>query len=174
MFASKIVQLVGKIIFLYIPIARKMYFIKFVLCALDIKYLSKNEVVSLLIQHDVHRSAHHYINLKKLPTRCDRVLEFIIPVFLNCSTCFERHTAHYQELKNCNCSLWFYIPLRLPAADSCRQPNIYVEPEAAITVFELLMMSGVSLEICSAIKKYWNNKFYYTVAFCSLFLLDFS
>jgi hypothetical protein len=38
-------------------------------------------------------------------------------MFLNCSTCFKRHTAHYQELKNCNCSLWFYIRLWLPAAD---------------------------------------------------------
>jgi hypothetical protein len=27
------------------------------------------------------------------------------------------------------------------------QPQTYVKPEAAITVFELLMMSGVSLEI---------------------------
>jgi hypothetical protein len=26
------------------------------------------------------------------------------------------------------------------------------------------MMSGVSLETCWAIKKYWINKFYYTVA----------
>ena len=24
-------------------------------------------------------------------------------MFLNCSTRFERHTAHHQELKNCNC-----------------------------------------------------------------------
>jgi len=40
--------------------------------------------------------------------RCERVVEFIIPMFLNFSTCFERHTAHHQELKNCNCSLWFY------------------------------------------------------------------
>ena len=46
----------------------------------------------------------------------------------------------------------------------------YVKPEAAITVFELLKMSGVSLETCWAIKKHWNNKFYYTVAFCWLFL----
>jgi len=37
------------------------------------------------------------------------VLEFIIAIFLNCSTCFERHNAHHQELRNCNCSLWFYI-----------------------------------------------------------------
>jgi hypothetical protein len=37
----------------------------------------------------------------------------------------------------------------LPAAvmaDSCRQPQTYVKSEAAITVFELLMMSGMSLE----------------------------
>jgi hypothetical protein len=32
--------------------------------------------------------------------------------------------------------------------DNCRQPQPYVKPEAAITVFELLMMSGVSLETC--------------------------
>jgi len=31
-------------------------------------------------------------------------------------------------------------------AGSCRQPQTYVKPEAAITVFELLMMRGVSLE----------------------------
>jgi len=36
----------------------------------------------------------------------------------------------------------------LPAADSGWQPQTYVKPEAAITVFELLMMSGVSLETC--------------------------
>jgi len=46
----------------------------------------------------------------------------------------------------------------------------YVKPEAAITVFELLMMDGVSPETCRAIKKHWNNKFYYTVASCWLFL----
>ena len=55
----------------------------------------------------------------------------------------------------------------------CRQPQMYVKPEAAITVFELLMMSGVSLETCWAIKKHWNNKFYYTVASCWLYLWDF-
>jgi hypothetical protein len=29
-----------------------------------------------------------------------------------------------------------------------RQPKTYVKPDAAITVFELLLMSGVSLETC--------------------------
>ena len=33
-------------------------------------------------------------------------------------------------------------------------------------------MSGVSLETFWAIKKHWNNKFYYTAAFCWLFLYD--
>jgi len=31
-----------------------------------------------------------------------------------CSTSFERYIAHHQELKNCICSLWFYIRLWLP------------------------------------------------------------
>jgi hypothetical protein len=57
-------------------------------------------------------------------------------------------------------------------AGSCRQPQPYVKPQVAITVFKLLMMSGVSLQTCRAIKKHWNNKFYYTVAFCWLFLYD--
>jgi hypothetical protein len=46
-----------------------------------------------------------------------------------------------------------------------------VKPQVAITVFELLMMSGVSPETCWAFKKNWNNKLYYTVASCSFFLL---
>jgi len=33
------------------------------------------------------------------------------------------------------------------------------------------MMSGVPLETCSAFNKLWNNKFYYKVASCWLFLL---
>jgi hypothetical protein len=34
------------------------------------------------------------------------------------------------------------------------------------------MMGGVSPETCWAIKKHWNNKSYYTVASCWLFLWD--
>ena len=33
-----------------------------------------------------------------------------------CLTCFERHIAHHQELKNCICGLWFYVRLWLPGA----------------------------------------------------------
>jgi hypothetical protein len=82
------------------------------------------------------------------------VVEFIIPMFFfNSSTCFGRHTVHYQELKNCNFSLWFYIHFgcRLPLRWLChrsgnRQPKMYVKPDASIAVFELLMMGGVSPE----------------------------
>jgi len=90
-------------------------------------------------------------------------------MFLNCSTCFERHSAHHQEPKNCNCSLWFYIRFWLPVAAALAQPS---QRPAAITVFELLMMDGVSPETCWAVKKHWNNKFYYTVASCWFFLWD--
>jgi len=38
--------------------------------------------------------------------------------------------------------------LWLPAAVICRQPQTHVKPEAAITVFELLMMGGVLPETC--------------------------
>jgi len=59
---------------------------------------------------------HHSTNHLAITNKCDHVLEFIIQTFLNCSTCFERHSPHHQELKNCNCSLWIYIRLWLPAA----------------------------------------------------------
>jgi hypothetical protein len=65
---------------------------------------------------DVHGSVHHNINLKERTNKMQMCSRFIIPMFLNCSTCFGRHTAHHQELKNCNCSLWFYIHFWLPAA----------------------------------------------------------
>jgi len=46
----------------------------------------------------------------------------------------------------------------------------YVKPEAAITIFDLLMMGSVSPETCWAIKNHGNNIFYYTVASCWFFL----
>ena len=38
-------------------------------------------------------------NSVEIPTRCSFVIEFIIPKFIEGSTCFERHTNHHQELK---------------------------------------------------------------------------
>jgi len=71
--------------------------------------------------------------------------------------------------QKCNCSLWFYIRLWLSVAVMAEFPFSY-RSEAAITVFELLMMGGVSPKTCWAIKKHWSNKFYYTVASCWFFL----
>jgi len=34
----------------------------------------------------------------EIPTRCSFIIEFIIPKFIERSTCFVRHTAHHQEL----------------------------------------------------------------------------
>jgi hypothetical protein len=34
----------------------------------------------------------------EIPSRCSFVIEFIIPKFIEGSTCFERHTAHHREL----------------------------------------------------------------------------
>jgi hypothetical protein len=34
----------------------------------------------------------------EIPTRCSFVIEFIIPKFIEGSTCFERNTARHQEL----------------------------------------------------------------------------
>jgi hypothetical protein len=55
---------------------------------------------------------------------------------------------------------------------SCRQPQTSVKPEAAITVFELLMMRDVLPKHVEQLKKHENNKFYYTVASCWLFRYD--
>jgi predicted DCC family thiol-disulfide oxidoreductase YuxK len=98
-------------------------------------------------------------------------------MFLNCSTCFGRHTVHHQKVKNSKTASGFtYVfgcrPLQWPSHRRRRQPTKYVKLEAAFTVFELLMMSGLSLKTCWAIKKHWNNKFYYTVASCLFFLWD--
>jgi hypothetical protein len=90
-------------------------------------------------------------------------------MFLNCSACFGRHTTHNQKLKNYNCSLWFSICFWLPPS-AMAQPSQrvatkkYVKREAAITVFELLIIGSLSPKTCWGIKKHWNNKFYYMVA----------
>jgi hypothetical protein len=43
------------------------------------------------------------------------------------------------------CNMGKYLPV---SHRSGRQPKTYVKPEAAITVFELLMMGAVSPETC--------------------------
>jgi len=59
------------------------------------------------------------------------------------------------------------FPLRL---DYGRSPHAYVNQRLQIQLL-LLMMSGVPFETCWACNERWNNKFYYKVASCWLFLL---
>jgi hypothetical protein len=61
-----------------------------------------------------------------------------------------------SEALNCICSLWFRY--------TCCDQRLQIQ-------LELLMMCGVPLETCWAFNKLWNNKFYYKVASCWLFLL---
>jgi len=61
-------------------------------------------------------------------------------VFLNCSTCFRRHTAHHQELR------WL-------SHRSGLQPKTYVKPKDAITVFERLIMGGLPPKHFEQLKK---------------------
>ena len=58
-----------------------------------------------------------------------------------------------------------------PRLDYGRSPHAYVNQRLQIQL-ELLMMSGVPLETCSAFNERWNNKFCYKVASCWLFLLN--
>jgi hypothetical protein len=53
-------------------------------------------------------------------------------MFLNCSTYFERHTAHHQELKTVIAAAGFSYVLWLPAAAG--NHKTYEKPAAAITV----------------------------------------
>jgi len=50
-------------------------------------------------------------------------------------------------------------------------PHAYVNQRLQIQL-ELLMMSGMPLETCWAVNERWNNKFYYKVASCWLFILS--
>ena len=52
-----------------------------------------------------------------------------------------------------------------------RSPHAYVNQRLQIQL-ELLMMSSIPLETCWAFNERWNNKFYYKVASCWLFLLS--
>ena len=60
------------------------------------------------------------------------------------------------------------FPLRL---DYGRSPHAYANQRLQIQL-ELPMMSGMPLETCWAFNERWNNKFYYNVASCWLFLLS--
>jgi hypothetical protein len=64
-------------------ITNKMH--NFVMCNFTIKIL---KILHVSILYEV----------LEIPTRCSFVIEFIVPKLIEGSTCFERHTAHHQDL----------------------------------------------------------------------------
>ena len=83
-------------------------------------------------------------------------------------TIFAASDLHTHVVTGCS-QVWVGVfPLRL---DYGRSPHAYVNQRLQIQL-ELLMMSGVPLQTCWAFNERWNNKFYYKVASCWLFLLN--
>ena len=83
-------------------------------------------------------------------------------------TVFAASGLHTHVVMGCS-QVWMgtgQFPLRL---DYGRSPHAYVNQRLQIHL-ELLMMSGMPLETCRAFNERWNNKFYYKVASCWLFL----
>jgi hypothetical protein len=52
-------------------------------------------------------------NSVEIPTRYSFVIEFIIPKFIEGSTCFVRHTAQHQELETVSAASGLYTAIRL-------------------------------------------------------------
>jgi hypothetical protein len=120
-----------------------------------------------------------HLESEEINSKIQPLIEFIIPPFTKGSTCFERHTAHHQELQLYLHPL-VYIRMWWPAVvksefplkiDYGRSPHAYVNQRLQIQL-ELLMISGMPLETCWAFNERWNNKFNYKVASCWLFLLS--
>jgi hypothetical protein len=85
--------------------------------------------------------------------------------FIEGSTHFKRHTAHHQELQTVFAASGLYTHVvtgRCPGWEG-------TSSHPAWTM--VTMVSGMPLETCWAFNKFWNNKFYYKVASCWLFLL---
>jgi hypothetical protein len=70
------------------------------------------------------------------------VIEFIVPKFIECSTCFERHTAHHQKLQTVFAASDLYIHVVSgrypgwvevsPSLDNGRSPHGYINQRLQI------------------------------------------
>jgi hypothetical protein len=97
------------------------------------------------------------------------------------STCFGRPHSHHQELNNCSSSLWFYrrsvVIAVLDAVNvqqqHVQQPSTYAKPEPASAVLDSWWLGGVSPETRWASYKY-EIKFWYTVASCWIFFMNYT
>jgi hypothetical protein len=108
--------------------------------------------------------------LVEIPTRCSFVIEFIIPKFIEGSTCFER-TPLIIRSSELYLQPLVYIPMWWPAvakADNGRSPHAYINQRLQIQ-FRAPDDERCALEICWDFNKLWNNKFYYKAASCWYF-----
>jgi len=130
-----------------------------------IEITNKMRPYSKIYYSNVLLIAQHVSSDAPLIIRSSKTVIIIVEATI---TVFELMIMSSVLLETCwavnKTNLWFYIRLWLLAAvrvdwefplnlDSGRKPQTYVKPEATITVFELLMMSGMSLETCWAIDK---------------------
>ena len=119
--------------------------------------------------------------------------------FITWGLCTAQHVlgVHHQKLHNCSSSLWFYLRSVVRAvllvvvrptiptttnstvcawqhSPTTRPANFHVwKTRGCHCSFRLLMMSGVSIEICWASYKYGIIKFWYIFASCWIFLYEF-
>jgi len=106
--------IIGQLHYVVKVISHNMFIMH--LTSLADNYLGNTVILRQKNFLEVRRSVHRNINLTDRANKMQPCSRIIIPMFLNCLKCFGRHTAHHQELRNCNCSLWFYIRFWLPAA----------------------------------------------------------
>ena len=97
---------------------------------------------------------------KENPTRCNNVSEFYYSIFIWSSTCFGRHTAHHQEPDNVH-QLHVQTTFHVWKTRGCQ------------CSFSLLTMGGVLPETCWASYKYGIIKFWYIVAYCWIFFMNY-
>jgi hypothetical protein len=123
------------------------------------KFAMMETVHERVLKFDVHGSVHHNINLIEITNKMrpfSTIYYSNVSYLLNMFRATRRSSSVAQKLQLpppvlrtfCGCRQLSWL-----SHDSCRQPQTYVKSEAAITVCELLMMSGVSLETCWSINK---------------------
>jgi hypothetical protein len=118
--------------------------------------------------------------IKKNPTRCNSVSNFYYSIFIWSSTCFGRHTAHYQEAKTTLAASGFsYMEGCLDLCCAWQRPantrptTFHVwKTRVWECTFRLLMMGGVSPKTRWALYNYIIIKVWYIVAPCWIFLYE--
>jgi len=115
--------------------------------------------------------------MKKNPTRCNNVSKSYYFIFTWSSTCFGRHTAHYQGPKTALAASGFsYVEgcwtcrwWTLSGTVLCLTTFHVWKTRGCQCSFGLMMTGGASPETCWASYKYGIIRFWYTAASCWIF-----